>query len=77
MKNVVIHRCPVCDTIKDQANHLVADLKSDQNLSVKVVDGAKGEFNIDVDGRRIEGKSGDSARATSELVAEIRGADAR
>lgn len=76
MKNVTIHRCPVCDTIKDQANHLVADLKKDKDLNVKVVDGAKGEFTIDVDGRRIEGKSGDSARSTAELVSEIRGAGA-
>ena len=76
MKNVTIHRCPVCDTIKDHTNQLVAELKKDQNLNVTVIDGSKGEFSIDVDGRRIDGKSGDSARTTSELASEIRGAGA-
>lgn len=76
MKNVTIHRCPVCDTIKAKTDELVAGLKGDQNLNVKVVDGAKGEYAIDVDGRRIDGKSGDSARDTAELISEIRGSGA-
>lgn len=76
MKNVTIHRCPVCDTIKAKADELVAGLKGDKDLNVKIVDGAKGEFAIDVDGNRIDAKSGDSARDTAELVSEIRGSGA-
>jgi len=76
MRNVTIHRCPVCDTIKGQANQLVTSLKNDRDLNVNVVDGTKGEFSIDVDGNRIEGKSGDSLRDTAELVSEIRGVGA-
>lgn len=76
MKNVTIHRCPVCDSIKAKTDELVAGLKGDQNLNVKVVDGVKGEFRIDVDGNRIEGKSGEAARDTAELVSEIRGSRA-
>lgn len=76
MKNVTIHRCPVCDTIKDRTNQLVAELKKDQNLNVTVVDGTKGEFSIEVDGRRIDGNSGDSARNTAELASEILGTGA-
>jgi len=76
MKNVTIHRCPVCDNIKAQTDQLVANLKSDQSLNVNVVDGARGEFTIEVDGNRIDGKSGDSLRDASELASEIRGAGA-
>lgn len=76
MKNVTIHRCPTCDSIKAQTDQLVADLKKDQNLNVSVVDGATGEFSIEVDGKRIDGKSGDSTRGIAELASEIRGTGA-
>jgi hypothetical protein len=76
MRNVTIHRCPVCDTIRGRTTELVADLRKDRDMKVNVVDGGKGEFSVEVDGQRIEGKSGDSLRDTSELAAEIRGAHA-
>ncbi|MFO0954216.1 MAG: hypothetical protein U0835_24275 [Isosphaeraceae bacterium] len=76
MRNVTIHRCPVCDTIKGQSDRLVAELENDPDVTVRVVDGQRGEFSVDVDGQRIEGKSGDTLRDPSELAAEIRGSHA-
>jgi hypothetical protein len=76
MRNVTIHRCPVCDTIKGRTDDLVADLRNDPDVNVSVVDGSKGELSVEVDGQRIDGKSGDSLRDASELAAEIRGAHA-
>lgn len=73
MKNVTIRRCPVCQNIGSHTDQLAADLRNDPNVKVDVVDGAKGEFAIEVDGRRIDGTSGDSLRDASELAAEIRG----
>jgi len=48
----------------------------DWDVTVNVVEGSKGEFSLEVDGRRIDGKSGDSLRDASELAGEIRGAHA-
>lgn len=70
MKTVTIHRCPVCDTIKGKTDRLVADLKDDPDLRVNVVDGSRGEFTVEVDGRRIDGNE------TADLAAEIRGSHA-
>jgi|GEM_PF-2264321 len=72
MKNVTIHRCPVCDTIKGRAAQLASELQNDPDAKVNVVDGSKGEFSIEVDGQRIDGKSGDSLKEASDLAAEIR-----
>lgn len=74
MKNVTIRRCPVCSSIGSHTDRLAADLRNDPNMRVNVVDGSKGEFTVEVDGRRINAKNGDSLRDASELAAEIRGA---
>ena len=76
MRNVTIHRCPSCDTIKGRSDELVAELRNDPDVKVEVVDGNKGEFSVEVDGKRIDGTSGDSLKRASELAAEIRGAHA-
>ncbi|MBN9518065.1 hypothetical protein J0H58_06030 [bacterium] len=73
MRTVTIRRCPVCPNIGSHSDQLAATLRADPDTTVNVVDGAKGEFTIEVDGRRIEGKSGDSLRDASELTAEVRG----
>ncbi|OWK42148.1 hypothetical protein FRUB_04226 [Fimbriiglobus ruber] len=39
------------------------------------MDGNKGEFSVDVDGRPVNGKNGDTFRSPSEMAAEIRGAE--
>jgi hypothetical protein len=52
---------------------LEASLRSDPELNVTVVDGNKGEFTVDVDGRKIDALSGESFRATDEIAREVRG----
>jgi hypothetical protein len=76
MRNVAIHRCPACDKIKGRTDDLVAEMRNDPDVKVSVVDGAKGEFSVEVDGQQIDGKSGYALREASELAAEIRGAHA-
>lgn len=72
MRNVTIRRCPVCDTIKSRTDDLVTELQDDPELRVNVVDGAKGEFSVEVEGEPIVASSGDSPRDAAELAAEIR-----
>jgi len=73
MKNVTIRRCPTCSNIISYTDQLTAELRNDPDVKVNVVDGSKGEFTAEVDGRRINGKNGDSLRDASEAAAEIRG----
>jgi hypothetical protein len=73
MKNVTIRRCPVCQNIGSHTDQLAADLRNDPNVKVNIVDGAKGEFTVDVDGRSVNAMDGASLRSPSEVSAEIRG----
>lgn len=73
MRNVTIHRCPVCKDIGSHTDQLADELRRDPDTRVNVVDGNKGEFTVDVDGRRINGMKGDSLRESRELADEIRG----
>jgi len=74
MKNVTIRRCPTCQNIGSHTDQVAADLRKDSTVRVNVVDGAKGEFSVEVDGRAVNAKSGESLRDASDLAAEIRGA---
>lgn len=73
MKNVTIHRCPVCSNIRSHTDQLKAALQGDPELNVKVLDGREGEFSIDVDDRTIDGTMGENLRSADEIAAEIRG----
>ncbi len=73
MKSVTIRRCASCQNIGTHTDQLADDLRNDPDTSVKVVDGNKGEFTVEVDGRRVNGMQGDSLRDPSELANEIRG----
>ena len=73
MRNVTIRRCPTCQNIGTQAVQLAADLRNDPDTKVSVVDGSKGEFTIEADGRKVNGMNGDSFRDPSEMANEIRG----
>ncbi len=68
MRTVTIHRCPSCDSIINKTDQLVADLKKAPDLEVNVVDGDKGEFSVEVDGRRLN-----ENELESGLVDRIRG----
>ena len=76
MRNVTIRRCPVCQNIGSHTDQLAADLRNDPNMKVDVVDGNKGEFTVEVDGRRINAMNGESLRDASDIVSEVRGAHA-
>jgi hypothetical protein len=73
MKNVTIRRCATCHNIGTHTDQLAADLRTDPDTKVNVVDGSKGEFSVEVDGRKVNGMDGDSLRDPSELANDIRG----
>ena len=75
MRNVTIRRCPTCQTIGSHTDQLQASLRNDPNLNVRVVDGSKGEFTVEVDGRPVNAKDGESLRSPDEVAAEIRGTE--
>lgn len=75
MKNITVHRCVTCQNIDSHTDQLAADLRNDPSVKVNVVDGAKGEFTVEVGGRTINAKDGESLRSPSEVSAEIRGAE--
>ena len=74
MRKVIIRRCPVCLSIRKHTGQLVSELRDDTDTSVDVVDGNKGEFMVEANGRKINGKMGDVLRNSTELASEIRGA---
>jgi hypothetical protein len=73
MKSVTIRRCPSCSSIGSHTDQLTADLRKDPSVRVNVVDGNKGEFAVDVDGRRVTATDGESLRDVSEIAREVRG----
>jgi hypothetical protein len=73
MKNVTIRRCPTCSAIGSHTDQLAEDLRKDPNVRVNVVDGGKGEFAVEVDGKPVNARNGESLRDASDLGAEIRG----
>ncbi|MBN9520459.1 hypothetical protein J0H58_18340 [bacterium] len=75
MKTVTIRRCPTCSTIGTHTDQLANSLRGDPNVKVNVVDGAKGEFSVEVDGKAVNAKNGESLRDASDLAAELRGAE--
>ena len=75
MKNVTIYRCPSCPSIGSHTADLVNELQNDPNVHVNVMDGAKGEFRVDVDGHSVNAMDGDSLRNASEVATAIRGSE--
>ena len=73
MKNVTIRRCPSCASIGSYADQLVSALRTDPDVDVRVIDGAKGELSVQVDGRNVRVQSGDSFRDSLDVAAEVRG----
>src|SRR5438552_2155192 len=73
MKQVTIRRCPVCPSIGSHASAVVAELKRDPDLNVKVVDGAKGAFTVEVDGRTVSKLTGEMMPTVEEVVTAVRG----
>ena len=73
MKQVTIRRCPVCHNIGRLTNEVSAALKNDKDVKVNVVDGAKGEFTVEVDGRPVSKLSGEMTPTADEVTRAVRG----
>lgn len=73
MKKVTIRRCPVCANIRSLTDSVTAQLQGDKNLNVMVVDGAKGEFTVEVDGRQVFKPSGEMLPTADEVTQAVRG----
>jgi hypothetical protein len=73
MKQVTIRRCPVCQNIGNLANSVAATLRNDKDTEVQVVDGAKGEFTVEVDGQEVQTLKGEMLPTTDEVVNAVHG----
>ena len=73
MKQVTIRRCSMCSNIGSLTNSVSAALKNDKDMKVQVVDGAKGEFTVEVDGRKVSGPTGDMLPTVDEVVHAVNG----
>ena len=73
MTQVTIRRCPVCHNIGGLTNEISAALKNDTDVKVNVMDGAKGEFTVEVDGQTVSKLSGEMLPTVDEVTRAIRG----
>ena len=73
MRNVTIRKCPVCESIGGLTNEVAAALKNEKGVKLNVVNGAKGEFTVEVDGRQLPGMSGEMLPTAVEVTRAVRG----
>lgn len=73
MKQVTIRRCPVCHNIGNLTNSVTAALRNEKDVRLQVVDGAKGEFTVEVDGRKVSTPTGEMLPTPDEVVNAVRG----
>ena len=71
MSQVTIRRCPVCSTIGERADAVQAALNKEPGVNAKIVDGAKGEFTVEMHGHQVAGKHGDILPSIEEVVAAV------
>lgn len=74
MKQVTIRRCPSCASIRGLTSAVQAALKGAAGAQVNVVDGAQGEFVVEVDGKRVSGLTGEMLPTADEVAGAVRGA---
>lgn len=74
MRKITIRRCPTCQQIGGVADQLTAALQTEQDVDISIEDGAKGEFTVMVDGRRVNTRENDQLRTADELAGELHGA---
>ncbi len=72
MKQVVIRRCPVCPDIGSLTGSVVAALENEKDVGVHVEDGAKGEFTVEVDGRKVVSPKGEMLPTADEVTNAVR-----
>ncbi|MBM3980422.1 MAG: hypothetical protein FJ304_09065 [Planctomycetes bacterium] len=73
MKQVTIRRCPSCENIRGLTSAVQTTLKGEAGAQVNVVDGAKGEFVVEVDGKRVSGLTGEMLPTADEVTRAVRG----
>jgi hypothetical protein len=71
MANVVIQRCPTCPNIRSHAQQISLALSQDLNVKAGIVDGAKGEFSVLVDGVPVLQRNGDSLPTWLEVEGAV------
>lgn len=72
MSKVTIRRCPTCNSIRSHTDQIVAALRKEPGTRVEVVDGAKGEFTVQVDGRTVAQPYGESLPDVNEVLAAVK-----
>lgn len=60
--------------IREHAARVADALRRESGVDVQVVDGQKGEFTVQVDGRRVAGKDDDQLPPVDSVVAAVRSA---
>jgi hypothetical protein len=71
MKQVLIRRCPTCPNIGSLTDSLLAALGNEEDVQVHVEDGAKGEFTVEVDGRKVATPKGEMLPTVAEVVSAV------
>ena len=71
MKQVTIHRCPECTTLQRRAEELATELRRQPDINVQIVDGAKGEFAVEVEGQKVTPKA--EYPTGNEILTVVRG----
>jgi len=74
MSQVTIKRCPTCLSIRGHTQEVVAALKRDLGVKVKVQDGVEGEFAILVDGVPVIQRTSETLPSVDEVDAAVENA---
>jgi hypothetical protein len=71
MSNIVIKRCPVCESIGSRAQEVAAALKNDLGLDTHTKDGTNGEFSVLAGGVPVIQRTGEWLPSVDEVEAAV------
>ncbi len=71
MSNIIIKRCPVCESIGSRAQEIAAALKSHLGMNVHIKDGANGEFSVLAGGVPVIQRTGEGLPSVDEVEAAV------
>jgi hypothetical protein len=74
MNEVIIKRCPVCPTIRSQAEGIADALRNELHQTARIEDGERGELSVLVDGVPVIQRQGDDLPSADEVEAAVRNA---
>lgn len=72
MSTVIIRRCPVCQTIGNEAEQVEAGLKNESGSRVEVIDGQRGEFTVLVDGKVVSRMEDEELPDVNDVVESVK-----